>query len=242
MTSTEFPEKEIIDYCKSKYPEEEACGIVVVVKGRYKFIPCKNIVTSHKDENFAIHPLDYASAEDEGVIYAIIHSHVNQNAVFSYVDTEYQKKQGTPWFLVGLLNGDVTTAWLKNPKQEQPLFGRKYIWQIYDCYSFIRDYYKEKYSIDLPDFYRDFEFWKSGKELYLENFMEAGFSEIPIEDMREGDVILLQLAGNVTSHGGIYINGNKIAHHINGRLSSIDIYGKFYQDRTTKVVRHKELV
>ena len=238
----EFPESEIIEYCKSKYPEEESCGIVIVKNGRFKFIPCSNAVTSKKDETFAIHPLDYAKASDEGVIYCIVHSHVKCDATFSYWDQEFQKKQGTPWFLVGLLDGNVTTAWLKHEKEEQPLFGRKYVWQIYDCYSFIRDYYKQKYEIDLPDFYRDFEFWKTGKELYLDNFEAAGFTEVHMESLQEGDVILLQLGSDVTSHGGVYVGGNRIAHHVNGRLSSVDIYGTFYQDRTTRIVRHKEMM
>jgi proteasome lid subunit RPN8/RPN11 len=236
----DFPYDEIVAYCKTKFPEE-ACGIVIVFKGRHLFIPCENVASGNKQDYFAIHPVEYAKAEDKGEVVAIVHSHTIHPTVFSETDVAYQKMQGIPWLLVGLKGGAVELEWLDNEKQELPLYGREYVWHVTDCYSFIRDWFAKVKGFILPDFYRREEFWKEGNELYLDNFKSAGFMEVSKKDIQEGDVLLLQLADNITSHGAIYLGKNKIGHHLPGRLSSMDVLGQYYMDRLTKVVRHERM-
>ena len=52
----------------------ESCGLVVVVKGRERYVPCRNI-SEEPVLFFQIHPHDYARAEDLGPITAVVHSH-----------------------------------------------------------------------------------------------------------------------------------------------------------------------
>ena len=231
---------EITTYCQSKLPEE-ACGLIILFKGRYKFIPCENVSQMNKQEYFAIHPLDYAAAEDKGTVCAVVHSHSSSGAVFSPWDVSSQAQSGLPWLLIGLGSG-VEHAWLNNPKQHTTLFGRPYQWGVTDCYSFLQDWYAEEYGFELPDFQREYAFWEKGEELYLNNFASAGFVEVPKDSIQYGDGLLMQLANGVTSHGAVYVGNNQIAHHLNGRLSSKDVLGQFYSDRITKVVRHRDLM
>jgi cell wall-associated NlpC family hydrolase len=232
--------EEITAYCKTKLPEE-ACGLIVLFKGRYIFLPCENVSTLNKTQYFAIHPLDYATAEDKGVVSAVVHSHSTSGAVFSEWDVASQKASGVPWLLIGLGSGE-SYAWLNNPKLKQDLYGRAYKWGVHDCYTFMQDWYEKEYSLMLPDFQREEKFWERGQELYLNNFASAGFVEVPKAEIRYGDALLMNLAGKVASHAAVYVGNNQIGHHLNGRLSSKDVMGQHYADRIVKVVRHESLL
>ena len=58
------------------YPSE-VCGLVVVIKGRKRYIKCRNMAVNTYD-HFIINPIDYANAEDTGTIVGVFHSHPNQ--------------------------------------------------------------------------------------------------------------------------------------------------------------------
>lgn len=236
----DFPYEQIIQHCKDQYPKE-ACGLVILFKGRYKFIPCKNISTKPKDE-FAIAPHDFANAEDDGEIITIVHSHPSRDSSAGATDVASQQLHGIDWLIVGLNNNTNTDmTWLRGEKKELPLYERKYVWHVTDCGSFIRDFYKQEFNIELPDFYRPEKFWEQGLEIYLEAYEKAGFHEIKFRDLEYGDVILFALGTQVTTHGAVYIGDNKIAHHLSGRLSCRDVLGKYYLDRATRFLRHKDM-
>ena len=236
----DFPYDEITEHCKAEYPNE-ACGLIVIFKGRYKYVPCKN-VSNTPEEDFIIPTFDYAYAEDLGEIVAIVHSHPKGSSKPSQTDIASQKAHGIDWLIIGLNNNSmVDMEWLKGERQEAPLYGRNYTWHINDCGSFIRDFYKQEFNIDVPDFYRPEKFWEQGLEIYLEAYSKAGFYDITFNELEYGDVILFALGTHITTHGAVYIGDNKIAHHLLGRLSCRDVLGKYYLDRATRFLRHKDM-
>lgn len=237
----DYPYEQIIEHCKAEYPKE-ACGLVIVFKGKYKYIPCTNIVpATDVQSEFAISPIEYANAEDVGEIVTIVHSHPFRDGSAGPTDIVSQKKWGIDWLIVGLNNNtSVDLYWLKSNREELPLYGRPYTWHVNDCGSFIRDFYKQEFNIELPDFYRPENFWETGQEIYLEAYEKAGFHAISFAELQHGDVILFALGTHITSHGAVYIGNNQIAHHLRGRLSCKDILGRYYTDRATRFLRHKD--
>ncbi|KLD76742.1 hypothetical protein Y886_19440, partial [Xanthomonas hyacinthi DSM 19077] len=56
----------------AEYPRE-SCGVIVVRKGRERYIACQNIAETPSD-HFRLSPQDVAAAEGEGELTAVVHS------------------------------------------------------------------------------------------------------------------------------------------------------------------------
>lgn len=217
----------------AEYPRE-CCGLVVIFKGRQQYQPCRNIAEG--TDQFAMHPDDYADADAKGEIVAVIHSHPNMPPVPSQADRVSCEQTGLAWFIVGI----PTLAWgdLYPTGYIAPLVGRQWSHGVLDCYSIIRDWYKQERGIELLDFERHDGWWLRGENLYAENFEKAGFRDVPVNDLQAGDVILMQVGSPVINHGAVYIGDGLILHHVQTRLSTRDVYGGFWQKNTIKVVRY----
>lgn len=213
----------------------EACGLVIIEKGKEVFVPCRNI--SELDDAFILDPIDYEKAEERGEIIRVIHSHVYSSPKPSEPDKVSCEASGLPWSIVSVPNGD----WhdFQPTGYKAPLVGRSWSHGTLDCYSLIKDYYQEVLSIEIPDFERSFEWWLKGDNLYLDNFEKAGFYEVPAESIRAHDVVLMQVKSPVINHGAVYIGEDKILHHLFKRLSCREVFGGYYKKHTVKVIRHK---
>mgnify|MGYP003647666451 CR=1 FL=1 len=221
---------DILEHAKQCYPSE-SCGLIIIVKGRKRYKPCRNIATGLQ---FAIHPEDYADAEDSGVIDTVVHSHPNLSPSPSPADLIGCEQSGLKWLIISYPSGNIHE--FKPTGYVLPLFGRSFQHGSIDCYTFIRDYYKQELNIELPDYQRKDEWWLC-ENLYLDNFKAAGFRVV--DELQEHDGILMRMGSPVPNHGAIYLGDNKIGHHQTGRLSSKDIYGDWYAKITTHILRHK---
>lgn len=222
----------LIDHAKQEYPRE-CCGVMVVIKGKERYIPCRNI--SENSQEFIIDPLDYAAAADKGEIVKICHSHVNRSPKPSQADIAGCNKSGLPWVIVSVPSGEQVE--FKPDDYGVPLIGRQFHHGVIDCYTIIRDYYAQELGIDIPDFDRSDNWWHGEDNLYLDGYAKAGFERV--DDLQKHDVILMQLASNKPNHGAVYIGNNQIIQHQMNRLSSRDVYGGWYQKITTHYLRHE---
>lgn len=214
----------------------EACGLAVVVKGRLRYVPCRNVAG---EAEFAIHPDDQAAAEDAGTVVAVCHSHVFIPPEPSEADRVMCEKTGLPWLIVNHPTGAHRV--ITPSGYRAPLIGRPFVHGALDCYSLCRDYYRETLGLDLPDYAREDDWWLKGGNLYLDHFAEAGFVEIDPGDLRAHDALLMQVASPVPNHAAIYLGDGLILQHCHGRLSSRDVYGGYWRRVTVKALRHRSL-
>ena len=235
MKLTPTLQQQILEHARAEFPRE-ACGLVAVVKGRRRYFPCRNIAET-PDEHFILDPTNYAETEDKGEIVAVIHSHPTTNHNPSQADRVACEKSGLPWHIIN----PQTEQWgyCEPAGFELPYVGREFSFGVVDCYSLCRDWYGREFGLKLSDYDRRDKFWLRGENLYLDNFASEGFREIPLEELQYGDMILMQLESPLPNHAAIYLGDQQILHHVQGRLSSRDIYGGYYWKSTAKAIRHE---
>lgn len=213
----------------------ECCGLIVSRDGVEEYRPCNNIA-SNPTERFAIAPEDYAAAEDDGVITAIVHSHVYLAPEPSEADRAGCERSGLPWLIVNHPLGHYTIT--KPVGYRPPLIGRPFCKGSLDCYALVRDYFHEELKIDLPDYERPEVWAEVGRSILLENFEGCGFKEIDISELQPNDCFLMQVAASVPNHCAVYVGDNQILHHVFGRLSGRDVFGEFWRKHTVKCLRY----
>lgn len=228
---------DIKEHAAKEYPKE-SCGLIIIKKGKQVYFPCQNIA---EGRDFAISPSDYARAEDEGEVMVVVHSHPNTSPKPSQADLIGCENSGLPWLIVNWPTG--MTYQFEPSGYKAPLLGREYVWGITDCFTLIRDYYREL-GIEINDRPREKNFWHNGLNLYLDNYEKEGFTVVPdgVKGIQKHDVLLMQVRSPIPNHGAVYIGDGLILQHIEKRLSSRDVLGGLYQKVTTHVLRHKDFL
>lgn len=239
----------------------EACGLIVAVGDKPRFVPCQNSAENAQD--FRISGAEYARCEDIGQVLAVVHSHVDIQPLPSESDKVSCEASGLPWHIVavGQDAGESeprVMGWhsFEPSGYRAPLVGRSFHHGDLDCYGLARDFYAWELGIELPDFDRPDWWWEQpdGGELYLEHFEECGFVRVD-GPMQYGDGILMQYRSERVNHAGVYLGEhtlhtqpglhdipNAMLHHAMPRLSERVVYAGYWRDITRMVVRHRSLM
>ena len=235
-----------------EYPRE-SCGLAVVIHGRMRYWPCRNLATN-PTEHFILDGKDWANAEEAGGIVALLHSHPDHPATPSPADRAVCEELGVASYIVSVERGDDGTprcAAIHNIVPEgyrAPLIGRPFYHGVLDCYSLCRDWYRDEWGLTLPNFQRQDAWWDDGaSNLYLEHFKEAGFEVVTnlheefTSKLQVGDGILMQIRSKnlVPNHAAVYLGEGKMIHHLYGRLSTTDVYGGYWLECTRYILRHR---
>ena len=223
-------------HAAKEFPRE-ACGLIVVRHGRRQYQPCRNIAQQGADF-FELAPEDYAAAEESGGVFAVVHTHPNASANPSEADRVECERSGLPWLIVGWPSA--AAHYMEPSGYAAPLVGRPFIYGVLDCYTLARDYYARECGWELPQLSYPPKWWETGANLYVEGYAAAGFVAVQGPPQKH-DALLMRIASPVPNHAAVFLGGNKILHHIQGRVSTREVFGGWYRRAHTHTLRHQSL-
>ncbi|EFC5405238.1 phage tail protein [Escherichia coli] len=226
MTETESA---ILAHARRCAPAE-SCGFVVKTPEGDRYLPCVNI-SGEPEAYFRMSPEDWLSAEMQGEIVALVHSHPGGLPWLSEADRRLQVQSDLPWWLV-------CRGAIHKFRCVPHLTGRRFEHGVTDCYTLFRDAYHLA-GIEMPDFHREGDWWRHGQNLYLDNLEATGLYQVPLSAAQPGDVLLCCFGSSVPNHAAIYCGDGELLHHIPEQLSKRERYTDKWQRRTHSLWRHR---
>ena len=227
--------EEALLHAKKEDPKESV-GVLLNIKGKEKYFPCRNL-SMNQNQCFILDPEDYVKADNLGEIIGIVHSHPITPPEPSEADRVSCEHSNLKWYIV-------------NPKTETwgycepcgfkpPLRGRQWVWGLQDCYSLVRDWYKQEKNIELRDWTRP----TTPEEFLLNPMFEqcawrTGFRELRAEEkLINGDLLFMSIGSPGLNHVAIFLDGD-VLHHLADRLSCKEPYSEWLLKCTGKRLRY----
>lgn len=226
----------------AEFPRE-ACGLIV--RGRY--LP---------QANTAADPLnDFIVADGvwrsyEGRVQAVVHSHPHRASDPeaarimpwpSKSDMQGQIATAVPWIIIATDGIRASEPIIWGDEHDVPeLIGREFRHGVTDCYALVRDCYRTRYGVLLPEVPRDNAWWDAGENLYLDNLERNGFVRIDAGELKPGDGVLMQIRSPVPNHAGVVVENGLVLHHLQDRLSRREPLGPWMK-HVTHALRHRSL-
>lgn len=226
---------EIEKHFLDEYPKE-ACGVLVVKKGKDYWIPCKN-VAENSEETFIFDSKEYLKISRTSDIIGIVHNHPDASSTASQYDINNCNTLGIPFFIFSYPEMDLNI--LQPVKNRADLYGREYIFGEKDCFEAMRDYLKTK-NITIPPRipFEDNWFDKDLDYFSPDVVKEWGGQEVSIKDIQENDVITFSVHSKVANHCGVYLKNDIFYHHAVQRLSCRENLYPFWVKFIDRVYRY----
>jgi len=205
------------------YPNEI---VGVIINSKYHRL---NNISDNPENSFKVDPQEWMAIQALGEVEFLIHSHTYDPekprehqmnpATPSTADWKTQQRMNIPWAVFATEGENVTPPVLFPMERDVDLIGRDFAFYASDCFTIVADYYHQTYGIELPPHPDGIE-WERGVEdgIYMKHAKAYGFEEVPVEDLKEGDVVVMSIRGEL-NHGGIYIGDGMLLHHLSGRKS-----------------------
>jgi cell wall-associated NlpC family hydrolase len=221
----------IESYLLSRFPNE-AGGFLL---SDDSFIPIENTATDKRN----CYEFDESVLWDYNSIVAIVHSHTHtpKHSIDPRAPSKADLETLFALDVEGLIyhcdGENVGNPVLVNSTSMEPLEGRRFVHNVYDCWELYRDYLisNGRYVDNVA---RHPDWFMRGESIFMDNYERLGFIEV--DKPEPGDMILMRIEAKNPNHCGAYLGQNKLLHHLPGRLSGVDSYAK-YRNRITHILR-----
>ena len=219
-----------------EYPKE-GCGLVGIQKGKAHWIPCENI--AEINENFIMDSSEYLKYKRIYDIVGVVHSHPDESSEPSQADINQCNALGIPYYIFSYPSMDMTIV--KPEADTTELYGREYEFGVADCFEAVRDYYLSK-NMYVPNRILWEKEWynkDTGLDYFCPEIIEQwGGKEVPIEDLKENDLITFKIDSTVANHCGVFLGNDIFYHHATNRLSCRENLYPFWVSYIDKAYRY----
>jgi|TARA_B110000196_G_scaffold303911_1_gene300186 proteasome lid subunit RPN8/RPN11 len=257
--------QEIVEHAH-EFPEEEVCGLVVQKDlVNFSTVRIKNI-HPNKEDCFTIDPAEIIKHNKYGTIIGIYHSHPKTKASPSPYDGVNCEEIGIPYYIYSV-KYDSFYCDIPMSFRPAPLFDRVYVEDIYNCLTFIKDYYiletnwlpsyedrlekKRQWSVH-PAFqehgFMERDDKRAASELVVNwieknDFFGTGkstLSQVDAKDLQRHDLMIFKFFESSFYHFGVYIGNGQFVHHPIFQLPQKSSYER-YQKQVYKIYRLSNL-
>lgn len=229
-----------------KKMDEEICGLLYLDEEDIVLYPCENIA-ENPNKFFSISGESYLRCSKLGKIVAVYHSHLNNNG-FSEFDKLNSERHKIHFIIYSTTADDF--YYYEPCGYDIPLLSRSYVVGYMDCFSLVKDYYKQKCNIILPELTHPYRF-VSSKDSHPENdrvynilpdfFKDNGFA--CVTNLKKHDLILCKTAKIPSPvHSLIYIGENQVIHHPREQKATVEPFHFIIKQAITHTMRHKSLI
>ena len=220
----------------------ECCGFVV---GEETF-RCRNYSEKPK-RHFNISPHEYLKASRKGAIKAVYHSHVSGKPSFSVYDKQASHNHNLKFLMYHNPTGGFFTY---DPAKEKTVqVNKKFILGESDCYTLVKDYYKEL-GIELAGKNTLGHDWVDENPHLIQDLFDLNKSNptLPITELHKEtplekhDVIVFEMIKGIgPCHVGIYLGNESLYHHQRNKFPTVEKLNKTIKNKIYKIYRHTAL-
>jgi len=226
-------QRHAIRACAIKQPDEETCGFILTDG---TVVAVENEARD-KANQFMIGPACYAKHDE--MIAGVWHSHL-ELAGFSQLDQQVISADTLPWVVYCLADDSFHEC---DPQTTAPFEGRPFVFGVYDCYSLISDYLKEK-GVALPPWQRgNWGEWNTPSFSPFDDEWKNFGKPVTRAPYQAGDMLLLNLGDypSHTDHVGVFINPKQFLHHPSQGISRLQTFGGYWKRRLNWIIRPHSL-
>lgn len=116
--------------------------------------------------------------------------------------------------------------------------GHPYDPGVTDCFSLLRNYYRDRWGIHVPNFARPTNFWADPNLDLYAMYRRFGFEPVFDRAPQVGDLLLFQIGSQRNSHGAVVVEDGQILHHLPNQLSCLDPLFPKWQRRANIIASH----
>ena len=224
--------KLIVEHAE-EFPHEEVCGTVELDQNLMVKVNREKNQSIDKEKMFSMSPLTVLKRKK---LLGIYHSHPNTDENPSEYDIGMSEEMGIPFLIYSLITKKFFLYYPKSYKAES-LSGRPYVTGFYECLGVAKDYFNEVAEIDVHDWNKNYWPGIRGNIDMIKRF-EEHMTEITLEEMSKGDLIVFEIRNERTYHVGVYEGGDNFVHQRSQHLSGSQMLDERWRKRIKYVYRY----
>lgn len=208
-------------------------------EGQARLHECRNVAAEPATE-FEIANDDYIAALNLGTILGIYHSHPARGqgpTSFSEADLECAEEQALPFYLYDA-EGREWHEFLPSTYKVD-LIARPFCLGFDDCYSLVRNHFRQRHRLYLSDYDRDESFLHEEQGVIMASFRREGFVLGSLETLQPEDILMFRTDKALPQHFAVFKGQQMMLHHPQNALSREEQLSGRWLSRLDCVFRHE---